>query len=249
MVRYKINTHIDNGVFVVTESYKKLFNVFKSLKTNKGRIIHVIGAPGTGKSANIYAAIDELELNVYDVELTIKDIDLESDEVFKEIYKFLKKDLGVDSKEGVYHCLSQFDAILFADRFHDSHLIHEETVGFSLWTDQAGYKTIKFYMLCITEYLRNRKTFNGINIILQTAWRMHFRGKKYDVFSDLGILSSVIVFLMGIFFEVIEISYSPQETFKIVKNHVDADDKIIKSYINKYGSKPRFICSEMENDD
>jgi hypothetical protein len=249
MGKYKINSRIDNGVFVVTESYKKVCKTFKSLKTNKGRIIHVIGAPGTGKSANIYAAIDELELNVYDVELTIKDVDLDSEEVFKEIYTFLKKDLGVSSREGVYKSLSKFDAILFADRFHDSHLIEDETVGFSVWTDRAGLKAAKFYMLCITEYLRERKTFNGINIILQTAWRVNIRGKKYDLFSDLGILSRSMVFLMRIFFNVIEISYSPQETLKIVKKHVNSDDKLIEGYIDKYGSKPRFICNAMEDND
>jgi hypothetical protein len=248
MGKYKINSRIDNGVFVVTESYKKLCKTFKSLKNNKGRIIHVIGAPGTGKSANIYAAVDELELNIYDVELTIKDVDLDSGEVFEEIYKFLKKDLGVNSKEEVYHTLSQFDAILFADRFHDSHLIEEKSVGFSVWTDHAGFTATKFYMLCINEYLKERKTFKGINIILQTAWRVYIRGKKYDLFSDLGILSSVVVFFMRIFFDVIEISYSPQETLEIVKNHVNADDKLIESYIDKYGSKPRFICNAMGND-
>jgi hypothetical protein len=249
MGKYKINSRIDNGIFVVTESYKKLCKTFKSLKTNRGRIIHVIGAPGTGKSANIYAAIDELGLNVYDVELTIKDVDLDSEEVFKDIYRFLKKDLRADSKEEIYKRLSKFDAVLFADKFHDSHLIDEETVGFSVWTDHAGFKATKFYMLCISEYLRERKAFKGINIILQTAWRVYFRGKKYDVFSDLGILSRSIVFLMRIFFEVVEISYSPQETLKIVKKHVNADDKLIESYINRYGSKTRFICIEMESDE
>ena len=79
---------------------------------------------------------------------------------------------------------------MFADKFHDSHLIDEETVGFSVWTDHAGFKATKFYLLCISEYLRERKAFKGINIILQTAWRVYFRGKKYDVFSDLGILST-----------------------------------------------------------
>jgi Cdc6-like AAA superfamily ATPase len=249
MGKYKINSRIENGVFVVTESYKKLLKTFKTLKTNKGRIIHVIGAPGTGKSANIYAAIDELELNVYDAELTIKDVHLNSEEVFKEIYMNLKKDLGVNSKEEVYQRLSKCDAVLFADRFHDSHLIEEGSVGFSVWTDQAGFKATKFYMMCIAQYLKERKTFNGINIILQTAWRVYIRGKKYDIFSDLGIVSRAIVFLMGIFFEVVEISYSHQETLKIVKKHVNADNKLIEDYIDEYGYKPRFICNAMENDE
>ncbi len=69
-------------------------------------------------------------LNVYDVELTIKDVDLDSEEVFKEIYKFLKKDLGANSKEEIYKRLSKFDAILFADKFHDSHLIDRRNCRF-----------------------------------------------------------------------------------------------------------------------
>jgi len=48
MGNYKINSLSDNGVFVVTESYRKLCNTFKNLKKRRGRIIHVVGAPGTG---------------------------------------------------------------------------------------------------------------------------------------------------------------------------------------------------------
>jgi ABC-type dipeptide/oligopeptide/nickel transport system ATPase component len=248
MGKYKINSISDNGVFVVTESYKKLFNSFKSLKKSRGRIIHVVGAPGTGKSANIYSALDELGLNIYDVELRIKDIDMDSEDVFKGIYLEMKRDLEAGSKEEVYDGLSKFDAVLFADRFHDSHLLDNSTVGFSVWTDQAGFKAIKFYLLCIFEYFKERKSFKEINMILQTAWRIHIKGKKYDVFSDLGILSRVILALMRIFFEVVEISYSPQETLKIVKEHVDVDEKLVEHYIDKYGSKPRFICQAIEND-
>lgn len=98
MGKYKINSISENNIFIVTKSYKKLYNKFKTLKNSRGRIVHVIGAPGTGKSANIYAAIEELELNVYDVTFTIKDIDSNSQEVFKDIYKFLKKDLNAKSK-------------------------------------------------------------------------------------------------------------------------------------------------------
>lgn len=248
MGNYKINSLQDNGVFVVTESYRKLCNTFKNLKKSRGRIIHVVGAPGTGKSANIYAALDELGLNIYDVEFRIKKIDMDSKEIFKEVYREIKTDIGAVSKEEVYLGLSKYDAILFADKFHDSHLLDDSNVGFSLWTDQAGFKAIKFYLICIFEYFKERKSFKEINMILQTAWRVYFRGKKYDVFSDLGIISWVIVAFMRIFFEVVEISYSPNETLKIVKKHLDVDDKLVEHYINQYGSKPRFICQAIEND-
>ena len=249
MGKYKINSLSDNGVFIVTESYRKLYNKFKSLRKSRGRIIHVIGAPGTGKSANIYAALDELDLNIFDVEFRINDIDMDAADVFEEVYKNLKRDIRAESKDEIYKGLSRFDALLFADRFHDSHLIDNGNVGFSVWTDHVGFKATKFYLLCIVEYLKNRDAFQGINIILQTAWRVYIGGRKYDIFSDLGILSRLVVVLMNIFFEVVEISYSPQETLEIVKEHVDADEKLIESYIEKYGYKPRFICQALENDD
>ncbi len=249
MGKYKINSRTENRVFVVTESYKKLFNKFRSLKKSKGRIIHVIGAPGTGKSANIYYALDKLGLNVYDAEFRIRDISMDSGNVFKEVYKEMKSDLEAKSKEEVYIGLSGFDAVLFADRFHDSHLLDKNNIGFSVWTSQVGFKATKFYFLCIVEYLKERKSFKRINVILQTAWRVNFRGKKYDVFSDLGIISWLIIAMMKIFFEVVVISYSPQETLKIVKEHIMADDKLIEHYIDHYGSKPRLICQAIENDE
>ena len=126
MGKYKINSVSDNGVFVVTESYIKLCNKFKSLKNSRGKIIHVIGAPGTGKSANIYAALEELGLNVYDVKSPIKDVNINSKDVFNGVYRKIKEDLGVGSKDEVYKGLSRYDAILFADRFHDSHLMDKK---------------------------------------------------------------------------------------------------------------------------
>jgi len=174
---------------------------------------------------------------------------MDSKEIFKEVYREIKTDIGVVSKEEVYLGLSKYDAILFADKFHDSHLLDDSNIGFSLWTDQAGFKAIKFYFLCIFEYFKERKSFKEINMILQTAWRVYFRGKKYDVFSDLGIMSKAVVALMRTFFDVVVISYSPQETFEIVKSHVNTDDQLIESYIQKYGSKPRLICQSLEKDE
>ncbi len=249
MGKYKINSISDNGVFVVTESFIKLCKIFKSLKNKRGKIIQVIGAPGTGKSANIYAALEELGLKVYDVKSPIKNEDTSADDVFRGVYEEIKEDLGVRSKDEVYENLSKYDALLFADRFHDSHLMGNDTLGFSVWTAHAGLKPTKFYLMCISEYFYERNTFKNINIILQTSWRFYFRGKKYDVFSDLGIISKAVVSLMRTFFEVVIISYSPQETFEIVKSHINTDDQLIESYIQKYGSKPRLICQSLEKDE
>ncbi len=156
MGKYKINSATDNRVFVATESFLKLCNIFKTLKNSHGKIIHVIGAPGTGKSSNIYAAIDKQGLNVYDVKSQIKDVNLDSKKVFNSVYNGFKKDFNVKSKEEVYNCLAEFDAILFADMFHDSHLVDEDTVGFSVWAGHAGLGATKFYLQCMAEYLGNR---------------------------------------------------------------------------------------------
>jgi hypothetical protein len=248
MGKYKINSRSDKGIFVVTSSYLKLYNKLKNLKKTKGRIIHVLGSPGTGKSTNIYAALNELNLNVYDAKFNVDNRSMDSKEVFKQVYQFMKDDFDVKSKTEVYKCLSEYDAILFADNFHDSHLIDQETIGFSLWTKNAGYNAFKFYLLCIHEYFRERNAFKDINIILQTAWRVNIRGKKYDLFSDLGILSKICVSVLRIFFEVVLISYSYDETINIVQKHVNVDERIIGQYIDKYGNKPRFICLALEKE-
>jgi hypothetical protein len=249
MGKYKINSANDNRVFVVTESFLKLCNMFKILKNSHGKIIHVVGAPGTGKSANIYAAIEKQGLNVYDVKSQINDVNINSKQVFNSVYNGFKRDFNVNSKEEVYNCLAGFDAILFADMFHDSHLVDDDSVGFSVWAGHAGLKAIKFYLLCVVEYLKEKREYKRINIILQTAWKFHFMGRKYDLFSDMGIISKLVLAVMETIFDVVVISYKPEETIKIVKNHVEADDKLIKQYIHEYGSKPRFICQAIENED
>ncbi len=248
MGKYKINSVIDNRVFIVTESFLKLCNIFKTLKSDQGKIIHVVGAPGTGKSANIYEAIEKQGLNVYDVKSQIKDMNISSKEVFNGIYNGFKEDFNVKSKEEVYNSLEGFDAVLFADKFHDSHLLDEDTVGFSVWAGRAGLQAITFYLLCVIEYLKERRKYKCINIILQTAWRFHFRGKKYDLFTDMGIFSKIILVFMRTIFDVVVISYTTEETIKIVKSHVNADGKLIEHYINEYGSKPRFICQALEDE-
>ncbi|MGB9978198.1 hypothetical protein [Methanobacterium sp.] len=219
----------------------------KNLKKNKGKIVHVIGAPGTGKSANIYRAINDLNLNVYDMKFYLKSMNASSKQVFNTMFDGLNQDLGVKSKEEIYRKLSEYDAVLIADSFHDLHNLDPNYVGFSKWTYYAGFKAFYFYLLCIAEYIRHRKYFKNMNIVLQTAWRIHIMGKKYDLFSDFGLFSRILVNILNIFFDIVLICYSEKETIKIVKMHVkDADIDHIKLYIQKYGCKPRFICDALE---
>jgi hypothetical protein len=246
-MEYKINSIDENKLFLLTNCYTKLFKVFEALKTKKGNIVHVIGAPGTGKSSNIFQAIYETDLNIYNVKFSLKSGDESSKVVFNKIFEDLQTDLNLKSKEEVYKRLSEFDAVLIADRFHDSHTLKPDNIGFSQWTDKSGFGAFYFYLLCINEYFKNRKYFKKMNLIFQTAWRVHIRGRKYDVFTDFGFFSKIIVNVLKIFFIVVEISYSEKETIDIVKMHIDdVDADIIKQYIEKYGHKPRFICNALE---
>ena len=246
MLKFKVSSSGDNTNFVSTASYRKLSKKFRSLKRDKGRIIHVLGAPGTGKSTNIHRALSELDLNVFEFKFELPNDSMTSKEVFSEFLKSLKEQLGVNSKNESYKRLLDFDVVLFADKFHDIHYIEHGKVGFSRWTDTVGWRATYFYILCIAEYMKNRKNFQDMNLVFQTAWRTYFRGKKYDIFTDLGVLSRIIVGLLKLFFEVVEISYSEEETIEIVKNHVDASEADIKEIIRKYGRKPRFICQELD---
>ena len=65
MGKFKVNSIEDNKNFLITDCYKKLCKMFETLKVSKGKIVHVVGAPGTGKSANIYSALNKMDLNVY----------------------------------------------------------------------------------------------------------------------------------------------------------------------------------------
>ncbi|MDI6724760.1 MAG: hypothetical protein QMD61_08970 [Methanobacterium sp.] len=249
MKKYKVSSIEDNTHFLITRSYRELYKTFKGLKTRKGKIIHVIGAPGTGKSANIYYALENADLDVYDINFDLKDVNASSRQVFDALFETVAEDLNVKSKEEIYEKLSKYDAVLIADNFHDSHFFGEKPVGFSKWTDKKGFKTFYFYLLCIREYLKHRKEFKKINIIFQTAWRVYIRGEKYDIFSDFGPFSTFIKIILKIFFQGVEISYSQMETINIVKMHIEnADEVIIKKYIQKYGLKPRFICNALENE-
>lgn len=247
MKNFKVNTCQDDEHFVITRSYKQLYYQLKRLKKGKGSLIHILGAPGTGKSANIFHAAGELDLSVYNVKLNISRKDASSKEVFGTIFKGLKDDLRLKTREQVYQRLEDFDLVLIADAFHDSHLQNPEAVGFSQWTNEVGIRAFSFYLMCIQEYIKHRKDFKKINLVFQTSWRVHIGGKKYDLFTDLGILSRIMVFILRRMFTVVEISYSQDETVKIVKNHIPhADDRDILAYVQKYGYRPRFICDILE---
>ena len=247
MPKFKVSSSKDNTkLFVSTASYKKLSKKFRSLKKQKGKIIHVVGAPGTGKSTNIYMALDEMNLKVFEFEFELFNDSMSSKDVFYEFLKSLKEQLGVNSKKESYKRLLEFDVVLFADKFHDIHYIEHGKVGFSKWTDTVGWRAAYFYILCIAEYMKHRRNFHDMNLVFQTAWRTYFMGKKYDIFTDLGILSRIILGVFKLFFEVVEISYSEEETIQIVKNHVYASESDIKELLKKYGPKPRFICQELD---
>jgi hypothetical protein len=247
MEEYKINRQEDIKNFVATTSYNKLLESFQKLPLSKGHIVHVVGAPGTGKSTNIYSAMEELDLNFYEVKLILPSLNLRSRDIFTLMLESIKDDLGINHNNSVFSHLDRFDAVLFADQFHDSHLTHKGKFGFSQWTAYNGLNSFNFYVICVNEYLKHRNDFKDVNMVLQTAWRFRMSGKKRDIFTDMGPFSSLAVAFMKVPFEVVEISYSEEETINIVKSHLcDADPDEIKLYIKKYGNKPRFICEAMK---
>lgn len=246
MPKFRVRSSVEKGTFVDTAPYRKLLREFKRLKKEHGKLLHVLGAPGTGKSTNIYMALEEARLKVLDPELELSSGFLSSGKVYSEFLKSLMVQTGSSSKQEVFKRFSEFDAVLFADRFQDADKFHPKNLGFSSWTQRAGWRSAPFYILCIRDYLKYRKEFQNSNLIFQTVWRIKFRGRKYDAFTDLGLLSFLLVKVLGILFETVEVSYSEEETVKIVKNHVDAPESEIRELIKKYGRRPRFICMELE---
>ncbi|MCE5213834.1 MAG: hypothetical protein LLF83_03840 [Methanobacterium sp.] len=247
MAKYKVNSPEDIKFFQDTTAYKKIYDKFKDLKISRGRIIHILGAPGTGKSTHIYEAIMKLDLNIYDVPFNLEYAHISSKDVYHRFFNTLKSDLSVRNDEELYLKASEYDAILFADKFHDSHLLHEDKVGFSLWMDCKKFKSLPFFLRLILVYIKHIKEFKKINLIFQTAWRIRLKGAKYDLFTDFGLLSKFFVGLMKILFEVVELSYSDIEIIKIVKErYPSADEYQIKLCRDKYGNRIRFILECIE---
>ncbi|OPY22983.1 MAG: hypothetical protein A4E27_01631 [Methanobacterium sp. PtaU1.Bin242] len=247
MPDYKVKSEGEGSGFIYTRSFRKIIRSFRNLKTHKGRFILIIGSPGTGKSANIYTALKSLDLNVYDPILFLDNVDMSSSEVFSEFYRTLREDLGVKNNEEVYHKAQEFDAVLLADKILDSEFIDKDKVGISLWTLNKGFDAFPFYFKVFLERLNYRKDLKKINLIIQTALVFRFKGVEYDLLTDFNIISRIMVLIISLLFEVIKISYSKEETLRIVKNNfMDVDEKQIKSCIKKHGCKPRFIFEALE---
>jgi len=247
MPDYKVKSEGEGSGFIYTRSFRKIIRSFRNLKTHKGRFILIIGSPGTGKSANIYTALKSLDLNVYDPILFLDNVDMSSSEVFSEFYRTLREDLGVKNNEEIYHKAQEFDAVLLADKILDSEFIDKDKVGISLWTLNKGFDAFPFYFKVFLERLNYRKDLKKINLIIQTALVFRFKGVEYDLLTDFNIISRIMVLIISLLFEVIKISYSKEETLRIVKNNfMDVDEKQIKSCIKKHGCKPRFIFEALE---
>ena len=249
MVRYKVNRPKDSLEFVYTNAYNKLYDVLKQLKNNKGRIIHVIGAPGTGKSANIFKAINELELNVHEPFLILDDADESAWKVYREFFMTLKNDLNVNNDVELFKKAAEYDALVWADKFHDSHLLYRNKTGFSQWMNNKGLKSFLFYFLLILYYFRHIFKLRKINLVFQTAWTIHVGGIKYDLFTDFGLISKLLILILKVFFEVVEISYTESEIVEIVKKHKpEANESEIRFYIKRYGNKIRLILQSLRED-
>jgi len=248
MAGYKVQSEGDNDGFVFTRSFRKIYSMFHSLKNRKGRFVLIIGTPGTGKSANIYTALSILDLDIYDPTLFLDNMNLSSSEVFHEFFKTLQLDLGVNNNDAIYRKVQEYDAVLLADKLLDSEFLDENKFGLSLWTENNGIKAFPFYLKVFWEYLKHRKDLEKVNVVIQTAFMVKFWEVKYDLLTDFYILSDIFVFMLSLFFEVIQISYSEEEVIQIVKNNFEnVDEEQIHSCIEKYGCKPRFIFEALDN--
>jgi hypothetical protein len=218
------------------------------LKNSEGRFIHIIGSPGTGKSTNIYHALGDLDLKVYEPVLTLDSVNISARTLFNEMFKVFKKDFRVKSRKEVYKKAPVLDMILFADKFLDSEYIAKDKVGVSKWIEHNGIKAVAIYILLLIEFIKHKQDLNHINVVLHHAMVINYKGIKYDLLTDFGPLSRIIRGSLGIFFEYVRISYEESEIIEIVKDHPQyKDEEQIKKYIKIYGNKPRLICEALEN--
>lgn len=248
MVKRKVFSAKDNGCFIKTPSFYELCALLKSLKSSKGHFVFVMGAPGTGKSANIYQALSLLDLDIYDAFLFI-DTDTKPRDVFKIFMDTLKDDMDVKSRKEIYKRASQYDLVLFADPFLDSEHIDQNKVGLGLWTEENGPSTFPFYFRVLYEYFKHYGDLKNVNVVAQTSWVLKFRGVRYDILTDFGYLSRLLVFMLKKLFDVVLISYTHEDMFKIVKiHHGSCSDEKIDKLIKKYGKRPRIICEILDKE-
>jgi hypothetical protein len=249
MVNHKVFSAKDNKSFIKTTSFYELYSILKTLKTSKGRFVLVLGAPGTGKSANIYQTLSLLDLDVYDAFLFI-DTDSKPQEVYKIFWDTLKEDMGIKSRKEIYKKAGEYDLILFADPFLDSEYIDRDKVGLGLWTEENGPSTFPFYFKVLFEYIKHYMDLKNVNVVAQTSWVLKFRGVRYDILTDFNFLSKILVFLLKKLFEVVLISYTKEEMIKIVRSRPGAgNDEKIKKYIKKHGNRPRFIFEALDKEE
>ncbi|MGZ7066755.1 MAG: hypothetical protein ACXVHT_00455 [Methanobacterium sp.] len=247
MENHKVTSIKHDKDFIVTESFLKLIKKLKSLKDTRGRIILIIGAPGTGKSSNIYHALDSIYLNYYEPVLLIDSKRRSSKEVYDQIYEVLFEDLHAKSKDEVFERMSKFDAILVADKFLDTEYVDKTKIGLAEWTNNNTILSIPFFLMWMIEALRHRKALKKINLVFQTAWTIQVRGIKYDLITDFGLFSTILRTLLERIFEAVRIEYSDSETIKIIKSHnKNINEEEIRFYIDKYRNKPRLILNDLE---
>jgi hypothetical protein len=246
MFNHKVSSANDNGSFIKTTSFYELYSQLKTLKKSKGHFMLVLGAPGTGKSANIYQALSLLDLDVYDAFLFI-DIDSKPGDVYKIFWDTLQQDMGVKSRNEVYKKASEYDLVLFADPFLDSEYIDREKVGLGLWTEKNGLNTFSFYLKVLYEFIKHYSDLKKVNVVAQTAGVFRFLGVQYDILTDFGFLSKFLVFLLKKLFDVVLISYTQDEIIEIVKSrHYSCSNEKIEGCIRKYGKRPRFIFEALD---
>jgi hypothetical protein len=248
MVEYKSKSIKDEKIFTPTQAYRRLYKKFKSLKRTRGRFIHIIGSPGTGKSINIYHALDNLDLKVYEPVLKLDSLKIDARTLFNEMFKVFIEDFQVKTRKEVYKKASDYDMILFADKFLDSEYLDKNKVGVSKWIEHKGLKAVSIYFLIFRELIQHQRDLKHINVVLHHSMVIRYKGVKYDLLVDFGLISSLIRGILGIFFEYVQISYEKSEIIEIIKSHPGyKDEKQIKKYIEQYGNKPRLIYQALEN--
>ena len=208
----------------------------------------VTGSPGIGKSSNIYKALKKLDLNYYETVLLLDNAEKGALRVFRELITGIKKDFGIKTKKEMVNKFSNYHVVLIADKILDSESLNERKIGLGEWIKNKGLKSIPFYLILLFKYVINKINLNKLNLVIHTTWTIEIKGYKYDLITDFSIFSKILSLILRIFFDVVEISYSQEDTMKIVKNHFEGmDDEKIEYYIEKYGNKPRYILDALEN--